>query len=82
MATKLDPKIAKAETKLIEQVEGRTTAKAAGVAGSFLMSIFKATILPLLPVLLGELIKKLSAQQRKYVIVTRDLLNDADLGDA
>jgi hypothetical protein len=79
MAKTLDPKIAKAEKKVIDAGDQQATARKAANPGGFLLSIFKASILPALPAIIAEILKKASKSQKKYLIAARDALNAAEL---
>lgn len=76
----LDPKLEAAGAKLKASVA--TTARAAGSPGSFLMSIVRSMILPVLPLVIAELLKSANAKTKKILIIVRDILTDTDLGDA
>ncbi len=75
MAKTLDPAIEKAAPRLAE---------ATPKTGSMVMTIFRSMILPMLGPALGELLKAKDAKKKysKYLIPARNILNDADLGDA
>lgn len=81
--TKLDSKIEAAGRRLVARFDGpKPKATATSSPGSFLMSIVKSMILPILPIVLGELLKSANEKTRKILIMAREILVDADLGDA
>lgn len=76
---KLDPAIEAAGKKLLATPRPKA---ATGTPGGFLMSIVRGMVLPSIGPIISELLKSANAKTKKYLIQARDILVNADLGDA
>ena len=84
MATKkVDPKLEKAALKLGKFLS-RGAAAAASATVSTLITLFASVAVPVLAELLTELLKRKDAKRKygKFLIAGRNVLDNADLGDA
>lgn len=73
---KLAKQIETAGAKVQNAIESSSRAAS---PGAFLMTIFKSMILPALPMILSELLKSANAKTKKYLVIARDILVDANL---